>query len=99
MKTGAEMEEPIWNRQKSIAKCWEIASKEPEQTKGNLMVQIEACKMMCELGHEPALKRLSELANIDPARTKGNRRGQDAAAKLLNGLLSSVKVGKAQGVQ
>lgn len=93
------MEEPIWNRQKSIAKCWEIASKEPEQTKGNLMVQIEACKMMCELGHEPALKRLSELANIDPARTKGNRRGQDAAAKLLNGLLSSVKVGKAQGVQ
>jgi len=87
------VEEPIWNRGEAIAMYGEIAAKEPEDTKGSLTVQIEACKRMyCTHGHEPALGRLSELANIDPARTKGKRRGQEAAAKLLNRLLSSVKV-------
>lgn len=91
------MEEPIWNREKSIAAYWEIAIKEPEDTRGSLTVQIEACKRMYELGHEPALGRLSELANIDPARTKGNRRGQESAAKLLKRLVSSIKVDKTNG--
>jgi hypothetical protein len=92
------VEEPIWNREKAIAKYWEIAAKEPEETKGNLMVQMEASKRMYELGHAPALGRLNELANIDPARTKGNRRGQDAAAKLLKELVGSIKPNKS-GVQ
>ena len=94
------MEEPIWNREKSIARLSEIAAKRPEDTRGTIAVQIRACKMLYDThGHNPALGRLSELANIDPARTKGNRRGQDSAAKLLSRLLSSVKVDKTQGVQ
>jgi hypothetical protein len=94
------VEEPIWNRGKAIAMYWEIAAKEPEDTKGSLTVQIEACKRMyCTHGHEPALGRLSELANIDPARTKGKRRGQESAEKLLKKYVSSVKLGKNQGIQ
>jgi hypothetical protein len=92
--------EPIsFTRADAIAGCWNIAAKTPDETNGSLRAQIEACKMAYELGHEPALGRLSELANIDPARTKGNRRGQDSAAKLLNRLLSSAEVDKTQGVQ
>lgn len=94
------MEEPIWNREKSIALLSEIAAKRPEDTRGALTDQIRACKMLYDThGHNPALGWLSELANIDPARTKGNRRGQNTAAKLLSRLLSTVKVHKTQGVQ
>jgi hypothetical protein len=88
----------IFTRADAIRMYWKLAAKEPEETKGNLMVQIQACKRMYELGHEPALRMLSELANIDPARTKGNRRGQESAAKLLKEHVGSVKPDKS-GVQ
>jgi hypothetical protein len=93
------METITFTRADAIARYGDIAAKAPEETKGSLRNQIEACKKMYALGHEPALGRLSELANIDPARTKGNRRGQDTAAKLLSRILSSIKVDKTQGVQ
>jgi hypothetical protein len=92
------MEMITFTRADAIGRYWKIAAKEPQETKGSLRNQIEACKMMYELGHEPALGRLSQLANIDPARTKGNRRGQESAAKLLGRLVSSIKPDKS-GVQ
>ena len=72
----------------------EFAQTPPEKTRGSLKWQIEACKQMYLLGHQPALAMLSELANIDPSRTKGHRRGQEAAEKLLKRLVSSIKVDK-----
>jgi len=93
------VEEPIWSREKAIARLWEIAATPPEKTRATSTGQIRACKMMYALGYEPALGRLSEIANIDPARTKGNRRAQQATQKLLNRLVSSIKVDKTQGIQ
>ncbi len=90
--------EITWNREKAIEALSQIAGKEPEDTRGSLKYQVEACKMMYGLGHEPALGRLGELANIDPARTKQNRRGQETAAKLLKRFLNAIKVDKS-GVQ
>jgi hypothetical protein len=92
--------EPItFTKEDAIALYWEIAALTPEETRGGLRNQIHACRNMYrDLGHEPALKRLSELASIDPARTKGHRRGQESAAKLLKRFVSSVKVDKS-GIQ
>jgi hypothetical protein len=84
---------------KAIAWYWEFAQTPPEETRGSLKCQIEACKQMYKHGHQPALKMLSELAKIDPSRTRGHRRGQEAAEKLLTKFVSSVKVGKNQGIQ
>jgi hypothetical protein len=84
---------------KAIAWYWEFAQTPPEKTRGSIRGQIEACRQMHRLGHEPALARLSELANIDASRTKGHRRGQEAAEKLLKRLVSSIKVDKSQGIQ
>jgi hypothetical protein len=78
---------------------WDFAQTPPEKTRGSLKWQIEACKQMYLLGHQPALAMLSELANIDPSRTKGRRRGQEAAEKLLKRLVSSIKVDKSRGIQ
>jgi hypothetical protein len=83
---------------KAIAWYWEFAQTPPEKTRGSLKCQIEACKQMYALGHEPALAMLSELAKIDVSRTKGRRRGQEAAENLLKRLVSSIKVDKS-GVQ
>jgi hypothetical protein len=83
-----------------IALYWKLAMTPPEETRGSIRGQIDACRNMYrDLGHDPALKRLSELANIDAARTNGHRRGQEAAAKLLKRLVSSIKVDKHQGIQ
>jgi hypothetical protein len=92
-------EEPTWSLEKAIRALLSIAEKSPEVTHGSVRYQIQACKMMYELGYEPALGRLSEIANTDPARTKGNRRGQESATKLLKRLASSIKVDKNQGIQ
>jgi hypothetical protein len=67
---------------KAIAWYWEFAQTPPEETRGSIRSQIEACKQMYLLGHKPALAMLSELANIKPSRTKGHRRGQEAAEKM-----------------
>lgn len=88
-----------FTKEDAIALYWEIAALTPEETRGGLRNQIHACRNMYrDLGHEPALKRLSELSSIDAARTKGSRRGQEAAAKLLKRLVSSIKVDKS-GIQ
>jgi hypothetical protein len=83
-----------FTKEKAIARLWELAAMPPERTRGSIRGQIEACKLLYELGHEPALAMLSELANIDPCRTKGHRRGQEAAEKVLKRLISSIKVDK-----
>lgn len=67
---------------KAIAWYWKFAQTPPEKTRGSLKCQIDACRQMYALGHEPALAMLIQLANIDPSRTKGHRRGQEAAEKL-----------------
>ena len=72
---------------KAIEWYWDFAQTPPEKTRGSLKWQIEACKQMYLLGHQPALAMLSELANIEPSRTKGHRRGQEAAEKLLKRFL------------
>ena len=84
---------------KAIAWYWEFAQTPPEETRGSIRSQIEACKQMYLLGHQPALAILSELAKIDVSRTKGRRRGQEAAEKLLKRLVSSIKVDKSRGIQ
>jgi hypothetical protein len=84
---------------KAIAWYSEFAQTPPERTRGSIRSQIEACRQMYKHGHQPALKMLSELAKIDPSRTRGHRRGQEAAEKLLTKYVSSVKVGKNQGIQ
>ena len=81
----------IFTKEKAIAWYWQFAQKGPEELRGSLKCQIEACRQMYALGHEPALARLSELANIDAVKTRGHRRGQEAAAKLLR-RLPSMKV-------
>lgn len=86
------MEKTRFTKADAIARCWQLAATPPEETKGSLRGQIAACKLMYEMGHKPALSKLSELANIDPARTKGNRKGQESAAKLLERLASSIEV-------
>jgi hypothetical protein len=83
---------------KAIEWYWEFAQTPPEKTRGSLTCQIEACRQMYKLGHQPALAMLSALAKIDVSRTKGRRRGQEAAEKLLKRLVSSIKVDKS-GVQ
>src|ERR1700749_11001 len=93
------MEAITFTRANAIALYWEIATKEPEATRGNLSAQVKACRELCKFGYEPALRRLNELAMIDPARTKGNRRGQDAATELLKRLLSSTTLAKPQSNQ
>jgi hypothetical protein len=93
--------EPItFTKENAIAGYLEIAMKPPEDTKGSLRDQIHACRSMYEkFGYQSALQRLSEIANIDAARTNGRRRDQESAAKLLKNYVSSVKVGKNQGIQ
>src|ERR1700722_5581045 len=52
---------------KEIGGYWGVAQTPPEETRGSIRSQIEACKQMDLLGHEPALAMLSELTNIDPS--------------------------------
>ena len=93
--------EPInVTKEDAIAMYWKLAALTPEETRGSITGQIHACRNIYrDLGHEPALKRLSELANIDAARTKGHRRGQEAAEKLLKKFVSSMKPNKNQQIQ
>lgn len=89
------MESANLTKEEAITALWGLALNEPEDTGGDLSVQIRACEMIYRtLGHEPALQRLSEIANIDPDRTKGRRLDQEAAAKLRKYLTSSTESGQ-----
>jgi hypothetical protein len=86
-------------KEEAITALWGLALNEPEDTLGELSVQIGACEMMYRtLAYEPALQRLSEVADIDAARTKGRRRDQEAAAKLRKHLASSTKMDRKQRI-
>jgi hypothetical protein len=99
-RAPSQMEPITFTKEEAITVLWGIALNEPEDTRGELRVQIRACEMMYRtLGFEPALKRLGEIANMDAARTKGHRRDQEAAARLLKHLVSSIKVDRKQGIQ
>ena len=92
-KVPRQMEPTTLTKEEATAVLWGLALNEPEDTRGELRVQIRACEMMYRtLGFEPALQRLSEIANIDAVRTQGRRRDQEAAARLLKHLVSSIKV-------
>jgi hypothetical protein len=93
------MEPTTLTKEEAIIALWGLALNEPEDTSGDLGVQIRACEMIYRtLGYEPALQRLSEIANIDAARTKGRRRDQEAAAKLRKHLAYSNKVDRKQRI-
>jgi hypothetical protein len=86
--------EPIaFTKRETIAILRGIAANSPEDTRGDLSVQIRACQMMyCTLEYKPALQRLSEIANVEPVRTKGHRKDQEMAMELLKSLLSLMEV-------
>jgi hypothetical protein len=89
-----------FTKEDAIARLWVFATMTPEETKGSLKNQIDACRSLYEMfRYQPALQRLSEIATIDAARTKGSRWRQETAAKLLKRLVSSIKVDKNQGIQ
>jgi hypothetical protein len=97
---AATMEPTKFTKGDAVAVLWDIAASPPEDTRGSLVGQIKACKMMYStFGYGQALQRLSELSNIDESRTEGHRRGQESAAKLLKRFVSSVKVDKNQEIQ
>lgn len=82
-----------------FAKYREFAATPPEQTKGALNSQIEACEALyLRFGYQPALQMLGAIASIDVSRTKGRSRGQAAAAKLQKKFLNAIKVDKS-GIQ
>ncbi len=86
-----------FTREDAIAMYWKLAVTPPEETRGRLRDQIHACRNMYrDLGHKPALQRLSEIATIDAVRTKGSLRDQEAATKLLKRLVSAIKVDKSE---
>jgi hypothetical protein len=82
-----------------LARLWQLASLQPEETDGRLKGQIFACKRVYEkVRYGPAIQRLNEIANMDPSRTGGRQTDQKTSAKVLNGLVGSIKPCKS-GVQ
>jgi hypothetical protein len=78
-------------REHVIARMWQLASTPPEETKGTLEGQIDACESLHEMGYAPAILRLSEIANVDTSRTGGRETDQKAAARFLRKLVASMK--------
>jgi hypothetical protein len=78
-------------KEQIIARMWQLASMPPEETKGTLEGQIDACESLHELGYAPAIPRLSEIANVDTSRTGGRQTDQKAAATFLRKLVGSMK--------
>jgi hypothetical protein len=78
-------------REQIVARMWELASIPPEETKGTLGGQIDACQSLHELGHAPAISKLSEIANVETSRTRGRQTDQKAAEKFLRKLVVSMK--------
>jgi hypothetical protein len=78
-------------REQVIARMWELASIPPEQTRGTLEGQIDACESLHELGFAPAIPRLSEIANVDSSRTGGRQTDQKAAERFLRKVVGSMK--------
>jgi hypothetical protein len=78
-------------KEQIIARMWEIASIPPEQTRGTLKGQIDACQALHELGYAPAVSKLGEIAHLDTSRTRGRETGQKAATKFLTKLVASMK--------
>lgn len=79
------------SKEQIVARMWELASMSPEETKGTLDGQIEACKSLHEMGYAPAIPRLSEIANVDTSRTGGRQTDQKAAARFLKEIVGSMK--------
>lgn len=97
--TPRQMDPTTLTKEEAITALWGLALNEPEDTGGDLSVQIRACEMIYRtLGCEPALQRLSEIAAIDTDRTKGRQRDQEAAAKLRKHLASSTKMERKQRI-
>jgi hypothetical protein len=80
-----------FTREQLIARMWQLASIPPEETKGTLEGQIDACKTLHEMGYPPGIRRLSEIANVDISRTGGRQTDQQAAARFLRKLVGSMK--------
>jgi hypothetical protein len=78
-------------REQIVARMWELASIPPEETKGTLGGQIDACQSLHELGYAPAISKLSEIANLETSRTRGRQTDQKAAEKFLRKLVVSMK--------
>ena len=78
-------------KEQIVARMWQLASTPPEETKGTLEGQIDACESLHEMGYAPAIPRLSEIANMDTARTGGRQTDQKAAARVLKKLVGSMK--------
>ena|ERR1700761_2813828 len=98
-RVPGQMESTNLTKEEAITALWGLALNEPEDTGGDLSVQIRACEMIYRtLGYEPALQRLSEIADIDAARTKGRRLDQEAAGKLRRHLASSTKMERKQKI-
>ena len=78
-------------KEQIVARMWELASMPPEETKGTLKGQIDACESLHEMGYAPAIPRLSEIANVDTSRTGGRQTDQKAAEKILRKVVVSRK--------
>jgi hypothetical protein len=99
MANGQDEKPFTVTKEQIIARLWQLASLQPEETEGRLKGQIFACKSVYEkVRYAPAIQRLNEIANMDPSRTGGRQTDQKTAAKVLNELIGSVKPSKS-GVQ
>jgi hypothetical protein len=78
-------------KEQIVARMWELASLPPEETKGTLKSQIDACESLREMGYAPAIPRLSEIANEETYRTSGRQTDQKAAEKILRKVIVSMK--------
>jgi hypothetical protein len=78
-------------KEQIIARMWELASLPPEETKGTLKGQIDACESLHQMGYAPAIPRLREIANEETSRTRGRETDQKAAEKFLRKVVVSMK--------
>jgi hypothetical protein len=85
------MEPVASNRERVIARLWELASLPPEATAGTLDGQIDGCKLLHEMGYARAIQRLSEIAGTDKSRTGGLEIDQKAAERLLEEIVGSME--------
>jgi hypothetical protein len=79
------------SKEQIVARMWELASMPPEETKGTLKGQIDACESLHEMGYAPAILRLSEIANEETSRTRGRETDQKAAEKILRKVVVSMR--------
>ena len=78
-------------RKRVLARLWELATLPPEKTNGTLEGQIDACKLLNQMGYTPAISRLSEISETATSRTGGRDTDQKAAAWLLKEIVDSME--------